>query len=77
MRGFGWLDEGFWAVSAGGRYNLWKNLPANTRNPSFVSSFVISKKASEEPLSKTIWVVGERFWVVGERFCVGRTGWEV
>ena len=64
---FGWWVrcEGFWVGRAGGRCNLWKNVPADTRNTSFVSSFVssfvISKEASEEPLSKTEFV----WWGIG------------
>ena len=55
------VDEGVLGWACRGKYNLWKNLPADMRNASFVSSFAISKEASEEPLSKTefVWWVDE------------------
>ena len=58
---FGWWMRGFWVMRAGGNITSGKNLPADTRNASYVSSFAISKEASEEPLSKTefVWWVDE------------------
>ena len=58
---FGWWMRGFWVGRARGNITSGKNLPADTRNASYVSSFAISKEASEEPLFKTefVWWVDE------------------